>query len=477
MVQWAEIVPYIIPAYELCNVSVGVCSNGRRLLGYPISLENEKYERNRFTFNICFVLDEKEDARPFQRVLETLAKFLRTVEQEDEILSREEKLAGMVWAGEEGYAERSTGAVRKIMEGVLEDLNDFGECMIHIGGMPRKNCPPFTADPSGLDDVHTLNLKLFLARSEPSHVHGWDVPLLKRHFNSSNASTTDLILNRILPYINGINHVQAIAELADTDAKLTKIAIRSLLYYDCVLLLDIFTFSAVYAPTPDIDYFLQHPAMQDECRKYVVIDPSQSPWAKKEPVLRAKASGLNSKSSDISSPKRPDVTAPTRATIIILYRSLKQGLTVREWCSQHSYTGTNLLANVDVRRLLTFGVIKGFLYRQHRYVLALDPQLPADPELEEQEDPIAAHKAQEKAWRQAAMSSGWATPPVDVALSSTPRDVVQKSEERRTNRKLLRMLDGKHSMDRICTELHISEKEVTERIETLRVGEVVYFYR
>ena len=52
--------------------------------------------------------------------------------------------------------------------------------------------------------------------------------------------------------------------------------------------------------------------------------------------------------------------------LIRLYASLKQGLTLRNWCVENAAN----LNGIDVRRFITFGVIKGFLYRAQKYAIA-----------------------------------------------------------------------------------------------------------
>lgn len=51
------------------------------------------------------------------------------------------------------------------------------------------------------------------------------------------------------------------------------------------------------------------------------------------------------------------------STLFELYCSLRQGKLLHEWISQNK----GLLGGIDVRRFISFGVIKGFLYRVHRY--------------------------------------------------------------------------------------------------------------
>ena len=69
------------------------------MLGFPVSLEDSKYERNRFTFNVCFVLDEYESHLSWEKVVQKTALFFQCMEEENGILSAEEQLEGLKWAG------------------------------------------------------------------------------------------------------------------------------------------------------------------------------------------------------------------------------------------------------------------------------------------------------------------------------------------------------------------------------------------
>jgi nitrogen permease regulator 2-like protein len=59
---------------------------------------------------------------------------------------------------------------------------------------------------------------------------------------------------------------------------------------------------------------------------------------------------------------------PSFASLFELYCSLRQGKTLREWVTENK----NALAGLDVRRFISFGVIKGFLYRVHRYPILVE---------------------------------------------------------------------------------------------------------
>ena len=124
------------------------------------------------------------------------------------------------------------------------------------------------ADGCGLaDSSNTINLKLFPTRPPPAPVYAWHVPLSTVDLTSI-ASSSDLTLTRIIPHIDGIASVYQVSQLADTDLGLTRKAIQHLLYYGCVLLLDIFQFGAVYAPTAEMGTFIEDEEAQEEAVRY-----------------------------------------------------------------------------------------------------------------------------------------------------------------------------------------------------------------
>lgn len=325
------------------------------------------------------------------------------------------------------------------------------------------------------DESNTLNLKLFPVRPPPPPVHDWYVPLSVVRFNSLQTSAWDLTVQRIIPYIDGVNAVSNIATLADTDPSLTRRAIAHLVYYGCIILLDIFAFSAIYAPTPSITSFVSDTAMQDECRAYI-----SSPFS----MYGRDFQGLRSLLTTFGSDSRASAAAtqalepPSRDLIIDLYTSLRQGQQLCEWC----LTNADRLARIDIRRFVTFGVIKGFLYRAHKYAVALRP---ADLE-REAHDPIAVQRERERAYRKAAMSSGWVTPLeekekrlAEAREEGTDRPRTERGKKGGIGEEMdllvKRYVDGMHCLDEVCTELRITEKEAVRRLR--ESGHVLFVQR
>lgn len=168
-------------------------------------------------------------------------------------------------------------------------------------------------------------------------------------------------------------------------------------------MLDIFQFSAIYAVTADINILIEDKAMQAECARYV-----------------ASSSTLDNEG-----------IMPIR--LINLYTSLRQGHTLKNWCIEHREE----LQGVDVRRFVTFGVIKGFLYRVQKFAIAVAPPL-INTDL--------------------GASSG-------KGNSGDSSGASGSKAGSKTELPLAKFLDGTHCFDEICTELQISERDVLSKLK------------
>ena len=380
---------YIIPRPELCSRLITFCTPDYRVLSHPVYLQSPSYPRNAYLFSFAIVLDTATPFASYATVTLKLASLLRTLEEQSQFLSRDRSAP-------------NTGKIYALCEILLEDLNNYCESMIPI------------------DDSNTLNIKLFPTYPRPPPLHPYHVPLSTVNLDKLTDPNWDLTLLRVLPHINGINSVKQISLLADADYKLVRKAIEHLLYYGCLLLLDIFSFGAMYAPTAEITALVEDQDLQEECAKYVALP-------------------IDGKSeSDKSS-------AVHGSQLVELYLSLRQGQSVKSFCIEHA----DMMNQVDVRRFITFGVIKGILYRVHKYAIATSQLL--------------RRKRDAKNKKQQGNSSAAAIP------SQNEEDQDAALME------LGRFLDGAHCFDEICTELMISEKDLMARLKEF--GDVHIIYR
>lgn len=83
---------------------------------------------------------------------------------------------------------------------------------------------------------------------------------------------SNLVLERILPYVDGIRFVKLIADAADVDVDLTVQSVQCLVDKDLVRLVDIFQFSNIYAVTSNLGRFAKEKQLRDLCLS-TVLDP------------------------------------------------------------------------------------------------------------------------------------------------------------------------------------------------------------
>lgn len=83
-------------------------------------IQDGKYARNEFIFNFAVVLDEAVEYSTYKSVVRKVAKLFKALEEQCGFLSNEGTAAG----------------VFALIEQVLEDLNNYSECMIPISETP-----------------------------------------------------------------------------------------------------------------------------------------------------------------------------------------------------------------------------------------------------------------------------------------------------------------------------------------------------
>ena len=174
-------------------------------------------------------------------------------------------------------------------------------------------------------------MKLYKDIPPAPAVEPFHVPLSTVDLASKIDETWDLTMHRVAKYIDGVNHIARIAEYVDADVNLVQQAVRQFLRFGLVVLLDIFQYGAVYAPTPEIQRLLFDLNLQRECADFAAVEDGKV------------------------SPE----------TIVSLYTSLSHGLPLKDWLFDHQ----DQTENIDIRRFIIAGLLKGIIYRVHRYAI------------------------------------------------------------------------------------------------------------
>ncbi|XP_061414826.1 GATOR1 complex protein NPRL2 [Lethenteron reissneri] len=291
---------YIITKPELQNKLITVTALGKKVIGCPVCIENKKYSRNALLFNMALVCDAAAKTCSLEPIVKKLSTYLKTLEQENGFISNEE----------------SKQRLPRIMAELLSELNSSGRCSIPV------------------DESNTIHVKVVPQRRAPAVVQEYDVPVFTEPRDARDFSQWDLTTQQIVPYMDGYRHVRRIADEADVELNLVRIAVQNLLYYDVVTIVPIFQYSNVYCPTPGLQQLTDDKALQEECLAYIT-----KPGHKRVSLREA----------------------------FLLYSGLSPGTTVRDLCQRHS----PLMQHVDERKLVQFGVMRGMIRRLHRFPLKL----------------------------------------------------------------------------------------------------------
>ncbi|KAF5389804.1 hypothetical protein D9757_003726 [Collybiopsis confluens] len=325
--NFEEISKYVIPGPALCGRLV-ICSTKRhRIIGFPSQLRGGKYQRNFFRFNLCFVFERIADLSCYEPIVRKISRVLASWEEESGFLS----------------APGNDAAIHAIIEQLYEDLNSYSETSISI------------------DQFNSIELKIFPFYPNPPAVQDWMVPIALINLVRRIEDNWDLTMAKVCKHIDGINHVSKIAHLAECDIELTRSAISHLLYYQVIMTVDIFQFSNMYTLRKSIQWLASEFHVKEECGPYSA-KPGKYTHAHL-PVARLARTLVRYLGFPI----------PDWPKLLHLYSRLKPGRTVLEWMEEYDVQKLG----IDVRRFMSFGVIKGFLRRVHRYPVFIPGSKPA----------------------------------------------------------------------------------------------------
>lgn len=146
-------------------------------------MKSPRYDRNEFIFNFCVVLAEEDDFSTYKSVVQKLADMMHALEEQNGFLSRD-------------FSKSGEGKVNSLCEMLMEDLNNYCECMIPIGRCYGMVLLVFWLTIRA-DDLNTLNIKLFPIYPSPPPVKAWQVPLFTVRYQAFMDENWDLTLQRV----------------------------------------------------------------------------------------------------------------------------------------------------------------------------------------------------------------------------------------------------------------------------------------
>ncbi|KAJ1933667.1 Nitrogen permease regulator 2, partial [Linderina pennispora] len=105
----------VIPKLTLYERLITVNTGRHKVMGYPIAVEGN-YQRNVLIFNMCFAFDIGADTRSYELVVKRIGGLLKELEVKGAFMSNIE----------------CKQALRGMMNQLVNNLNDHGECQIDL---------------------------------------------------------------------------------------------------------------------------------------------------------------------------------------------------------------------------------------------------------------------------------------------------------------------------------------------------------
>jgi hypothetical protein len=469
---------YIITKSSLCGRIIGLKVGELWILGRPMCLSHGKYVRNALLYNLGFVVqvrEERTEREPllletFEEVLTKLSNYLATLEIESEFLSRhrqhrealqtESPTLGAATRQGLGTTLSETGrtpgenATQEAQLSALSKLLMNSANTSHFFALSLSRERRQTAVPSlptllstlltelntqaqaciPVDDANTIHVRLIAKFPDPPEILDHQVPVIIKDIQALINPEWDLAIQRILPFVDGVNYVKRIAVCADMDIELVKKALQHLVYYGCVVMIsDIFQMTNQYTATKDIVQLYRNVSMQRACLN----------------MIRQPASAvLSSVSTSNASQGNHNVAVPPLTIGLVLrwYSELRPGYALSAFVRDH---GAALSAHrINVRAFITFGLANRLIRRLHKYPLTLNSSyqstiftggnsLAPDSNLSSNAPNSSSNSSS------VTMTSNNATSSHSSRLSATIPNIQQ-------------LIDGKHSYDEICCTLGVS---------------------
>lgn len=211
--------------------------SGQIIMGYPISLKGEEYERNELRFNCCFLFNSSTDTSNYENIVRKLNLYLE-----------QEVIHGSLFSN---FAKNS---LSNLLISVHRDLNSTGKC--HYVG----------------ENNSSLHLQINVKAFSKVTIKNTDVPIFTGiSLDRLTTSQCDIVGKKILPLINGEKPVNRIAIEGEVEKEAVKEYLKTFVYHGAISIVSLFQYSNVYMLTPRIRLLYLDTDMQDRCLSFVSL--------------------------------------------------------------------------------------------------------------------------------------------------------------------------------------------------------------
>ena len=250
---------FYIPKSFFCNRILCVEIDHYLLISHPVYIEDVKYDRNIFAFNIGAILDlssipnEEDDVIPYDKE-ETEIKPKLDIRHRMQHIIR--KIAIKLKEFEIMNQFITKDAKRKNIRYLLDVLK-----------AKLLTCDQLTIM---FDDLNFLSVHISqpeVRRIQIDDIYDYSVPMPSCSLEEMDISCPNI--KRIAMEVNGIDSIKRISIKAECAIELCKMVIQQFYYFGLVELVDIFQFRNSYALTPEFLPFCNDPRAKNLALQYI----------------------------------------------------------------------------------------------------------------------------------------------------------------------------------------------------------------
>eukprot|EP00928_Gymnodinium_smaydae_P014020 TRINITY_DN15083_c5_g1_i1.p1 TRINITY_DN15083_c5_g1~~TRINITY_DN15083_c5_g1_i1.p1 ORF type:complete len:445 (+),score=75.43 TRINITY_DN15083_c5_g1_i1:253-1587(+) len=313
---------YLLPDSFARGRVVSVYLDDHVVVGAPVYIEDTRYHRNIFQFNICMVVSSQVNLDPYREIAQHLAAGFRVLEMETKLLSSKDKLE----------------KVQTTLHQLRSQLNRSDECCVlvdasHLIAFRVRRYSLALAPPPSVDvvPVPLVDLVQLFSRPDFDGIQPADETWTSK-------IDPDASLLQLLPYVDGIRSIASVADASGVDLDATVACLRHLQHFGFVAFIDAIGLDKRYRLTNEFHRAFERPDVASEVVRYVTAGVIEdSPALMQE--IRSLYCSVDGWSATLDQFKQ-------------MHMPLFQ---------QHGFS---------LRHFITFGLMKGFLKPVYRYTEA-----------------------------------------------------------------------------------------------------------
>ena len=211
---------FIIPNSELCNKIMSVKLGNSYLLGYPITLSNQIYDRVRYQFNFCLLLPKDEYEKNFYLYDLILKKICVTFENKEIDLNFD-------------FIKKNYNIIKEFLDNIYNHIKIKNETIDFFVNLKNQNKIDFF--------FKYINYKKLKIKVKP-----YKVPIWIKNINLDNIKYLGINIEKVIKNIDGIKSIKEIADYLNMNINYVQLIITYLIVLDYLFLVEVFNINNRY---------------------------------------------------------------------------------------------------------------------------------------------------------------------------------------------------------------------------------------